>query len=48
MVISRFKFIDYIYVNSCSIFKTPITQITKSPVLRAGGNDIQNLDLEMT
>ena len=39
MLISRFKFIDYSYFNSCSIIKTPITQIAKSPVLRAGGND---------
>ena len=31
MLISRFKFIDYSYFNSCSIF-TPITQIAKSPV----------------
>ena len=36
---SRFKLIDYSYFNSCSIFKTPITQIAKSPVLRAVGND---------
>ena len=40
MLISRFKFIDYSYFNSCSIFKTPISQIAKSPVLRAGGSDI--------
>ena len=39
MLISRFKFIDYSYFKSCSISKTPITQIAKSPVLQAGGND---------
>ena len=39
MLISRSKFIYYRYFNSCSIFKTPITQIAKSPVLRTGGND---------
>ena len=39
LLISRFKCIHYDYFNSCSIFKTPITQIAKSPVLRTGGND---------
>ena len=39
MLISRFKFKDYSYFNSCSIFETPITQLAKSPVLRASGND---------
>ena len=28
-----------IFYYSCSIFKTPFTQIEKSPVLRTGGND---------
>ena len=36
---SRFKCIHYDYFNSCSIFKTPITQIAKSSALRTGEND---------
>ena len=48
MLISRFKFMDYSYFNSCSIFKTPITQIAKSPVLLAGEKVIQNLDMGLT
>ena len=39
MLTSQFQFIDYSYFNSSSIFKMPITQIAKSPVLRDGGND---------
>ena len=38
MLISRSKFLHYRYFNSCSIFKTPITQLAKSPVLRIDGN----------
>ena len=50
MLISRFKFIDYTcsYFNSCSIFKTPITQIAKYLFRELAETIIQNLDMGMT
>ena len=49
MLISRSKFTYYKYLNSCSIFKTPITQIAKSPFFcEMAETIIQNLDMGMT
>ena len=39
VLISRFKYGLYDYFDSCLIYKTPITQNAKPPVLRTGGND---------
>ena len=39
VLISRLKFILYDYFDSCLIFKTPITQNSKTTCLRTCGND---------
>ena len=39
VLISQFKYILYDYFDSCLIFKTPITQNSKTPVLQTCGND---------